>query len=90
MQNRHIIEDLKEDGVGKRVEIFKVILDMDDGKRFMLGFDVRPNPKIPRTAFSALAIPFKHNVSYADILDGILGAMEKSGSDCWMSDGWAH
>lgn len=75
---------------GKRVEIFKVILDMEDGKRLMLGFDARPNPKIPRTAFSALAVPFKHNVSYADILDGILVAMEKSGSDCWMSDGWAN
>ena len=74
---------------GKKVEVFKVILDKDDGKRFMLGFYVRPNPKIPRTVFSTLAVPFKHNVSYADILDGILDAMEKSGSDCWMNDGLA-
>ena len=41
MQNRHIIEDLKEDGVGKRVEIFadcaepKSIQDIIDG-----GFNV--------------------------------------------------
>ena len=78
---------------------------MDDGKRFTLGIDIRrENPKIdinqnghklPKVIysnmiFSAFMIPFKCNFSYADVLDEIIKAMEKNGSDCWISDGWAN
>ena len=62
---------------------------MDDGKRFTLGIDIRQKGhKLPMV--SALMIPFKCNLSYADVLDEIMRAMEKNGSDCWMSDGWAN
>lgn len=86
----------------KKTEFCKVILDMDDGKRFTLGIDIRQeNPridisqkghKLPKVVysnmvFSTFMIPFKHSISYADVLDEIMRAMEKNGSDCWMSDG---
>ena len=89
----------------KKTEFCKVILDMDDGKRFTLGIDIRQeNPKIdisqnsnklPKVIYSniiysAFMIPFKYNFSYADVLDEIMKAMEKNDSDCWISDGWAN
>ena len=73
----------------KKAEFCKVILEMDDGKGFTLGFDIhQKGPKLPMV--SALMIPFKCNLSYADVLDEILVAMKKNDSDCWMSDGWAN
>ena len=34
-------------------------------------------------------IPFKYNLSYADVLDEIIRAMKKKNdSNCWMIDGW--
>ena len=88
----------------KKTEFCKVILDMDDGKRFTLGIDIHRENKIdisqkghrlPKVIYShmiysAFMIPFKYNFSYADVLDEIIKAMEKNDSDCWMIDGWSN
>ena len=37
--------------------------------------------------YSVFMIPFKYNLSYADVLDEIIRAIKKNDSDCWMSDG---
>ena len=75
----------------KKSEFCKVILDMDDGKRFTLGIGIRQKClKLPTVFYSVFMIPFKYNISYADVLDEIMRAMEKNSSDCWMSDGWSN
>ena len=79
----HLEKNFFKTEKNKKVEFFKVILDMNDGKKFVLGFDSCPIPK--RVLFT---IPFKFNISYADVLDEILKAMKKNNSDCWMSDNW--
>ena len=85
----HLERGFFETKENKKTEFCKVILDMDDGNRFMLGFYIRQKgPKLPMV--SALMIPFKYNLSYADVLDEIMRAMKKNGGDCWMSDGWAN
>ena len=33
-------------------------------------------------------VPWKHNISYADILDRILKLMKKNDSACWLLDFW--
>ena len=86
----HLKKDFFKTKKNKKVEFFKVILDMNDYKSFTLMVDVRPDPKISRTVLESLEIPFKFNVSYADVLDGILKAMKKNDSDCWMSDNWSN
>lgn len=87
----HLERGFFETEKSKRVELCKVILDMATGKRFTLGIDVRQEgPEMPSVLCSAFMVPFKCNLSYADVLDEIMRAMEKNDSDCWMSDGWAN
>ena len=74
----------------KKTEFCKVILDMDGGKRFTFRISIRQKClKLPTVFYSVFMIPFKYNTSYADVLDEIMRAMEKNGSDCWMIDGWS-
>ena len=73
----------------KKTEFCKVILDMDDGKRFTLGIDIfQKCPKLPTVFYSVFMISFKLSISCADVLNEIMRAMENNDSDCWMSDGW--
>lgn len=69
---------------------------MNNGKRFTFGIDIRQknlridisqkDPKLSRVVYSIFMIPFKYNLSYADVLDKIMKAMKKNDSDYWMSD----
>ena len=86
----HLVKDFFKTKRGKRIEFFKIILDMNDGKSFMFMINIRPDPKTSRTVLASPAIPYKYNISYADVLDGILKLMKKNDSDCWLSDGWSN
>ena len=75
----------------KKTEFCKVILDINDGKRFTFGIGIcQKCLKLLTVFYSVFMIPFKCNISYADVLDEIMKAMEKNDSDCWMIDGWSN
>ena len=71
----------------KRIDFFKVVLCMDNGKTLMLMVDRQQDRNFKRT----IMVPYRYNISYADVLDGILEEMKKNDSDCWMmSNSWPN
>ena len=82
---------------GKKTAFFKVIVDTDDGKSslsptsssLVLAVDIQPDPSFS-AIIAPVEVPCKYNVSYADVLDSVLKAMKKNGSDCWLSDSWSN
>lgn len=76
---------------GKKTAFLKVIADIDDGKSLVLTVDTQPDLSfLRRTVLAPVEVPCKYNVSYADVLDSVLKAMKKNGSDCWLSDSWSN
>lgn len=72
---------------GKRIDFFRVVLYMDNGKTLMLMVERKQYRNFKRNVM----IPYRYNISYADVLDGILKEMKKNGSDCWMMhDNWSN
>lgn len=92
----HLVKDFSRKN-GKKTAFFKVIVDMDDSKSslsptsssLVLTVDIQPDPSFS-AILAPVEVPCKYNVSYADVLDSVLEAMKKNGSDCWMSDEWSN
>ena len=74
----------------KKIASYRIDLDSQGFKTYTLMVDTLPDPKSQRKVLVPVAIPYKYNISYADVLDGIMGAMKKNRSSCWMSDTWSN
>lgn len=61
---------------------YTLALDMDAEKAKSL-----PTTRL-RKCLETVRVPWKYNISYADILDRILKLMEKNDSACWLLDFW--
>lgn len=68
-------KDFRFASSGQKIEFFRVILDMQNGKTCVLTV-------MTKHGLALIEIPYKYNISYADVLDSILDAMKKTKSDC--------
>ena len=68
-------KDFRFASSGQKIEFFRVILDMQNGKTCILTV-------MTKHGLALIEIPYKYNISYADVLDSILDAMKKTKSDC--------
>lgn len=60
---------------------YTLALDMDAEEAKSLSTGLRKCPETVR-------VPWKYNISYADILDRILKLMKKNDSACWLWESW--
>ena len=68
---------------GNRIDFFRVVLYMNDGKTFMLMVE---NHNFKRIVHESPTILYRYNIFYADVLDEILKAMKKNDSNCLMCE----